>query len=105
MDILSGNTVVEFKDKLWVFGEGRKVGDSPSPYCVLCSSDDGISWQSYIPPFSPRKTHAALVHNDKLFVIAASGFNDVWRTEDGNKEKTPWMFPGLRMGFIGLTCL
>ena len=47
-------------------------------------STDGISWDSsYTAPFSPRKTHAALVHNNKLFVIAGAGYNDVWFTENG----------------------
>ena len=48
------------------------------------TSTDGISWDSsYTAPFSPRRTHAALVHNNKLFVIAGGGRNDVWFTENG----------------------
>lgn len=131
LDVVIFNSIIEFDDKLWVFGEGRKTGNTPSPYNVLCSSDngknwdikvsnngsinmysktvvfndklysiaghpdnitneiktsdDGISWESHTPSFSPRKTHAALVHNDQLYIIAGSGLNDVWRSKDGKK--------------------
>ncbi len=52
------------------------------------TSTDGLNWNTYTAPFSGRKSHGVLVHNNKLFVVAGlgngnRGLNDVWFTENG----------------------
>lgn len=47
------------------------------------SSLNRVNWTIYSAPFSAQETHTALVNNEKIYVIAGSANNDVWKTDDG----------------------
>ncbi|WP_196894189.1 T9SS type A sorting domain-containing protein [Aureivirga marina] len=72
--------IAHFKGKFYSIG-----GNDGFMTNEIRTSTDGITWTTQAtPPFSARRRHSVLVHNNKLFVIAGAGFNDVWFTENGS---------------------
>ncbi|MCT4638852.1 MAG: putative Ig domain-containing protein, partial [Bacteroidales bacterium] len=74
---------VAFKGKLYSIG--GHVGSSASN--IVSVSENGKDWTTYNAPFIGREKLGCVVHNDKLFVLAGAGLNDVWYTENG----TDWI--------------
>jgi len=66
------HAVVVYRDRLWLLGgwnrEDGNFGD------VRCS-DDGAEWTQVTADvvWSPRHEHSALVHDDRIWVIAGCG--------------------------------
>jgi hypothetical protein len=97
---------VVFKGRMWILGgtEDYYFGDETSLKNDVWSSADGKEWRQETAhaPWSPRAYHAAVVHDDKLWVIGGGNYvpeyhasNDVWCSSDGVNweqvtEHTPW---------------
>jgi len=97
---------VVFKGRMWILGgtENYYFGDAKSPKNDVWSSADGKDWKCETPnaPWSPRAYHAAVVHDDKIWIIGGGNYlpeyhalNDVWCSSDGVNweqvtEKAPW---------------
>jgi hypothetical protein len=67
---------------------------------VATSTDGGVVWEKYTPPFAPRNHHAATLHDGRIFIVGGADetrpsankdayypgtttFNDVWSSADG----------------------
>ncbi len=85
---------VVFKGRMWILGgtENYYFGDETSLKNDVWSSADGKEWRQETAraPWSPRAYHAAVVHDDKLWVIGGGNYvpeyhalNDVWCSSDG----------------------
>ena len=93
----SDHIVVVLGSKMWVVG-GVRLADLDDVW----SSSDGATWMNanargpvidpdadpvqYHPHWSTRSTHAAVVFNEKIWVLGGSGRdreNDVWSSSDG----------------------
>jgi hypothetical protein len=97
---------VVFKDKMWILGgtENYYFGDEKSLKNDVWSSADGQNWTQATADagWSPRAYHAAVVHNDRLWVFGGGNYvptystaTDVWSSADGVHweqvlDKTPW---------------
>lgn len=97
---------VVFKDRMWILGgtENYYFGDDKSLRNDVWSSADGKEWkqETASAPWSPRAYHQAIVHDDKIWVLAGGNYvpkyhalNDVWSSSDGVKweqvtAKAPW---------------
>jgi hypothetical protein len=97
---------VVFKDRLWVLGgtEDYYFGDERSVKNDVWSSADGKTWRQETAqaPWSPRAYHAAVVHDDKIWVLGGGNYvptyqalNDVWSSSDGvhwelATRQAPW---------------
>lgn len=108
--------LVEFQGKMWLLGgtENYYFGDTTSLKNDVWSSEDGTEWKLAIAnaPWSPRAYHAAVVHDNKMWVFGGGNYvpeyrarNDVWCSADGvNWEQVvaeaPW---SPRLWFSGLT--
>lgn len=73
----SGHQVVEYKNKLWMFG-GQDIW----------TSQDGMAWTlvTLNASYSHRYGHQVIVYRDKLWVIGGNDGaykNDVWSSTDG----------------------
>ena len=87
-----GHTALVFQSKIWLTG-GRYCSQDCTPYNDVWSTTDGITWtlETANAAFPRRYQHAAVVHNDKMWVIAGTGgggswggyYNDVWSSTDG----------------------
>lgn len=102
---IASGTVV-FKNRMWVLGgtENYYFGDDKSLKNDVWSSADGKEWklETANAGWAPRAYHAAVVHNDKIFVFGGgnyvpkyNAFNDVWSSSDGVKwekvtDAAPW---------------
>lgn len=98
--------VVSFKGRMWVLGgiEDYYFGDESSLKNDVWSSADGKEWtlEAAHAPWSPRAYHAAVVHDDKIWVLGGGNYvpkyqalNDVWSSPDGVNwtravENAPW---------------
>ncbi|MHC5544476.1 Kelch repeat-containing protein, partial [Singulisphaera rosea] len=79
-------------------------GDASSLKNDVWSSADGKAWklEAAHAPWSPRAYHAAVVHDDKIWVLGGGNYvpkyqalNDVWSSPDGVNwtravENAPW---------------
>ena len=85
---------VSFRGRMWILGgtENYYFGDDDSLENDVWSSADGRQWrcETDAAPWSPRAYHAAVVHNDKLWVFGGGNYvpqyqamNDVWCSADG----------------------
>ncbi len=82
-----GGSLVEFNGKLISFG-GNEYDDFSTSTNQIRVSDNGTDWQLVEEgdSLTSRSLHTALVHNNKLWVIAGGNdnlLNDVWSTENG----------------------
>jgi hypothetical protein len=98
--------IVSFRGRMWILGgtENYYFGDESSLKNDVWSSADGVQWKRESPhaPWSPRAYHAALVHDDKLWVLGGGNYvpeyharNDVWCSSDGVTweqvtDNAPW---------------
>ena len=95
-----GHGAVFFKNRYWVIGGASPVVPRAGsftdhdPSSDVWSSADGKPWrlETGDAQFGRRWLHQALVYNDAIWVLSgvrenatppASGFNDVWRSDDG----------------------
>lgn len=95
-----GHTVVEFKNRLWLFGGETRVDEHRSPVEFvndIWSSADGIHWESVADnaPWELRGRPQLTVFKDRLWLIGGQGHSDVWRSDDGKdwrrlKNDAPW---------------
>ena len=108
--------LVTFKDRMWILGgtENYYFGDEKSLKNDVWSTADGKDWklETATAPWPPRAYHAAVVHNDRLWVLAGGNYvpkyearNDVWSSADGVNwdlatETAPW---SPRLWFSALT--
>ncbi len=78
--IYLSSKAIAFKGKLYsIGGKHTDVGTNH-----IWTSVYGKKWtREPNPPFSGRQKLGVVVHNNKLFVVAGSGKNDVWYTRDG----------------------
>ncbi len=74
-----------FQEQLWIMG-----GQSNAYLNDVWRSADGVSWEMVLAaaPWSPRRGMAAVVHNNRLFMLggedSAREYNsDVWVSDDG----------------------
>ena len=82
---------VVFKDRMWILGgtENYYFGDQSHLKNDVWSSADGKTWtqETAAAPWSPRSYLQAVVHGDKIYVIAGGNYvpdtNDVWSSTDG----------------------
>lgn len=97
---------VSFQNKMWILGgiENYFFGTDDDLRNDVWCSEDGENWEQVTDaaPWSPRAYHKAVVHDDKIWVIAGGNYvpnhhalNDVWCSEDGkNWEQVtgaaPW---------------
>ena len=97
---------VVFKGRMWVLGgiEDYYFGDARSLKNDIWSSADGKEWklETAEAPWSPRAYHAAVVHNDRIWVLGGGNYtptyraeNDVWSSSDGVHweqvvDRAPW---------------
>ena len=98
--------LVTFKDRMWILGgtENYYFGDEKSLKNDVWSTADGKEWklETASAPWSPRAYHAAVVHGDRIWVLAGGNYvpkyearNDVWSSADGVNwqratENAPW---------------
>lgn len=86
--------LVVFKGRMWLLGgtEDYYFGDEKSLKNDVWSSADGKNWklEAERAPWSPRAYHAAVVHDDKIWVLGGGNYvptyqalNDVWSSSDG----------------------
>jgi hypothetical protein len=91
---------------MWILGgtENYYFGDDSSLKNDVWQSSDGSCWDLVTEnaPWSPRAYHRAVVHDNKIWVIAGGNYvpdhyvhNDVWCSEDGVNweqvtEHAPW---------------
>ena len=95
-----GHTLVEFKDKLWLFGGETSVDEHRSPDEFIndvWNSDDGLHWKKVMDEAPwPLRGHAKVtVFQKNLWLLGGQGRSDIWRSEDGKtwskiKEECPW---------------
>lgn len=84
------HTLTAFKGFLWLIG-GVGFNEKANTYETLSDiwkSSDGINWVNVTDssPFGPRRWHAAVVHDDKIWVVGGGNINynnDVWYSENG----------------------
>jgi hypothetical protein len=96
---------VVFRGRMWVLGgtETYYFGDAKSLKNDVWSSADGKEWRrETAAPWSPRAYHAAVVHDDKIWVLGGGNYvpeyqahNDVWCSADGvnwkrSTAQAPW---------------
>lgn len=97
---------VAFKGRMWILGgtEDYYFGDDRSLKNDVWSSADGKTWDRVTAgaPWSPRAYHAAVVHDDKIWVLGGGNYvpkyealNDVWCSSDGRNwaqvtAHAPW---------------
>lgn len=85
---------VVFKGRMWILGgtENYYFGDDRSLKNDVWSSADGKQWKQEVAsaPWSPRAYHAAVVHDDRIWVMGGGNYvpkyqalNDVWSSADG----------------------
>lgn len=85
---------VAFLGRLWILGgtEDYYFGDDASLRNDVWSSADGKEWRRDVAsaPWAPRAYHAAVVHNDRIWVLGGGNYvpryqarNDVWSSADG----------------------
>ena len=104
----TNHAVVVFQDKIWVIGgviEDENASNGQSYANDIWSTSDGINWIQITPsaPFEPRALHNLVVHDEKLWVIGGTYyddgdkyFNDMWVSEDGvswSKKNSTAIFP------------
>jgi hypothetical protein len=98
--------LVAFKGRMWILGgtENYYFGDDGNLKSDVWSSADGKDWkrETAQAPWSPRAYHAAVVHDDKIWVMGGGNYvpkyhalNDVWCSADGVNwqriaEHAPW---------------
>jgi hypothetical protein len=95
-----GHTLVEYQNKLWLFGgaigvDGGKV--SNRYINDIWSSTDGIHWTKVVDnaPWTAREEPRVLVFKNALWLVGGQGHSDIWRSEDGEnweqlKKESPW---------------
>lgn len=85
---------VVFKNRMWILGGVQKYyfGDDSDLRNDVWSSADGTTWKQETAraPWPPRAYHAAVVHDDKIWVFGGGNYvpryrayNDVWCSSDG----------------------
>jgi hypothetical protein len=95
-----GQTVVSFKDRLWLFGGETGVDEHRSPdefVNDVWSSTDGIHWTNVLEeaPWEERGNPQVLVFKDQLWLVGGQGRSDVWKSDNGKvwtkvKDESPW---------------
>lgn len=95
-----GHTVVEFKNKLWLFGGETSVDEHRAPDEFIndvWSSADGIRWTKVMDdaPWKERGNPQVIAFQEKLWLVGGQGFSDVWSSADGMgwtkvKDHCPW---------------
>lgn len=84
---------VVFREQLWILGGGIYNSAHPhntvADYADVWCSRNGRQWTRVLDkaPWSPRRFHAALVFDDKLWILAGyhhGNLNDVWYSADGS---------------------
>jgi hypothetical protein len=110
-----GHAVVQFKNRYWVIGGGEPIWPNDAshyqytPKADVWSSADGRTWklETASAGFAPRWFHAAVVFNNRIWVISGSPptapappaypwYTDVWSSGDGvtwQKEKDDALLP------------
>lgn len=97
---------VVFKGRMWILGgiEDYYFGDASNLKNDVWSSADGKDWklETEKAPWAPRAYHAAVVHNDRIWVFGGGNYvpkygveTDVWSSADGVHwekvlDQTPW---------------
>ena len=91
-----GQSVVEFNDKLWMFGGWTSQNGGSTTNNEIWNSVDGVTWD-FIgnAPWPPRHLVNVVVCKGKLWLLSGDGYEDVWNSEDGVTwnlvlEKAPW---------------
>ena len=79
-----------FRGRLWMFGGMHRYRPDRVNLNDVWVSDDAESWQQITgaAPWPPRHVFSAVVHDDRMWVIAGAPdgmvyFNDVWSSQDG----------------------
>lgn len=83
-----GHTVIEFKNKLWLFGGETRVDRTRSPIEFandIWSSVDGVHWEKVTDdaPWDVRGRPKLIVFKEKLLLIGGQGHSDIWQSDDG----------------------
>ncbi len=85
----TGSSAAELNGKLWVTGGNVLVAGWNLYNSQVFSSSDAVQWDrlTQLSPFPPRRDHATISHDGKLWVIggrdSTTYFNDVWSSTDG----------------------
>ena len=96
--VRGGQTLVVYRDRLWLFGGANHIADDRSPDGFLNDvwvSDDGISWTrvTEAAPWSPRDKAGVVVFKDELYLLGGQGTADVWRSSNGRDWIHWWPRP------------
>ncbi|NHF60299.1 hypothetical protein FK220_013175 [Flavobacteriaceae bacterium TP-CH-4] len=86
------HTLTAFNGSLWLIG-GVGFNEKTNMYDTLADiwrSSDGVNWIKVTDKasFGPRRWHASVVHDGKLWVVGGgdtSALKDVWYTENGSQ--------------------
>ena len=106
----NGHSSVSHGDRMWVIGGYNPRGDFDYLNDVW-SSTNGVTWEEETSNtgFIERHTHASVIYDNEMWVIAGSGFeklgeigfiksyNDVWRSANGKD----WTQKTSNSGFVG----
>lgn len=94
------HTVVEFKDRLWLFGGETSVDQDLVPKDFIndaWSSSDGIHWTKVMDeaPWEVRGQPRVIAFREKLWLVGGQGHSDIWNSSDGKNwtkisDKSPW---------------
>jgi hypothetical protein len=77
-----GHELVVFQDKIWIIGRFNSPSEGGGENDVWFS-DDGINWQKTKkdPPWLGREDHAAVVFQDKIWVLGGMTTDWTWRND------------------------
>lgn len=94
------HTVVEFKDRLWLFGGETSVDHNLAPKDFIndvWSSSDGMRWTKVMDeaPWKIRGQPRVIEFRKKLWLVGGQGHSDTWTSADGKNwtkvsDQSPW---------------
>ena len=95
-----GHGLVEFQNKLWLFGGETSVDEHKAPdefINDIWTSEDGKRWIRVLEkaPWPVRGNPRVIVYDDKLWLIGGQGLSDIWNSSDGKvwskiMDECPW---------------